>query len=119
MAHSRKRIGLARSLRKQAVPAEALLWKALRNRALGGFKFRRQRPIGPYIVDFACVECKLAIELDGLSHLRQNKAHEDRAAFLENAGWCFMRFWNTVVYDDFESVREAIYRQCVARVEVG
>ena len=119
MAHSRKRIGLARSLRKQAVPAEALLWKALRNRALGGFKFRRQRPIGPYIVDFACVECKLAIEFDGLRHLRRNKADEDRTALLETAGCCVMRFWNTVVYGDFEPVREAICRQCIARVEAG
>ena len=106
MARSRKRIGLARSLRKQAVQSEALLWKALRNRALGGFKFRRQHPIGPYIVDFACLECKLAIELDGLSHLRRNKPDQDRTAFVEAAGWCVMRFWNTVVYDDFEPVKE-------------
>jgi very-short-patch-repair endonuclease len=119
MAPSRKRIGLARSLRKQVAPTEALLWKALRNRALGGFKFRRQHPIGPYIVDFACVECKLAIELDGLRHLLRNEADQDRTTFLETAGWCVMRFWNTVVYDDFEPVREAIYRQCMARVKAG
>jgi very-short-patch-repair endonuclease len=67
----KKHVRLAKSLRKRVVPAEALLWKALRNRALGGFKFRRQHPIDSYVVDFACVECKLAVELDGQSHLNR------------------------------------------------
>jgi very-short-patch-repair endonuclease len=115
MAHHRKRIGLARSLRQQTVPAEALLWKALRSRALGGFKFRRQHPIGPYVVDFACVEIKLAVELDGLSHLHNKTADQTRTAFLESLGWCVVRFWNTEIYDDFEPVKEAIFHQCVTR----
>jgi very-short-patch-repair endonuclease len=117
MARSRKRIGLARSLRKQVVPAEARLWQALRNRGLGGFKFRRQHPVGPYILDFACVESKVAVELDGLSHLPRRKADKARTAFLETSGWFVLRFWNTQVYDDFEPVTEAIYRQCMARGE--
>ena len=112
-----KRIGMARSFRKRAVPAEALLWKALRNRALGGFKFRRQHPIGTYVVDFACVECKLVVELDGVTHLPRKSADEERSRFLESAGWCVMRFWNTDVYDELDAVKEAIYRQCVARSE--
>jgi very-short-patch-repair endonuclease len=112
---SYRRIAMARSLRKSTVPAEALLWKALRNRALGGFKFRRQHPLGPYIVDFACVECKLAVELDGLSHLTHRKVDKERALFLENEGWLLMRFWNTEVYDGLDPVKEAIYQHCVAR----
>ena len=92
MARDRRRIRLAQSLRKKVVPAEALLWKALRNRALAGFKFRRQHPIGPYVVDFACVECKLVVELDGVSHLPRKNADQERTRFLEAAGWYVMRF---------------------------
>jgi very-short-patch-repair endonuclease len=119
MARGPKPIRLARSLRQNEVPAEALLRKALRNRALGGFKFRRQHPVGPYIVDFACVECKLAIELDGPSHLCRHPADLRRTLFLQSEGWCMMRFWNTEVYEDLEPVKEAIYRECVARTEAA
>jgi very-short-patch-repair endonuclease len=115
MARASKRIRLAQSLRKNNVPAEALLWKALRNRALGGYKFRRQHPIGAYVVDFACVECKLIVELDGPSHLARKRADGERRRLLETAGWQVIRFWNTEVYDEFEPVKEAIYRLCVAR----
>jgi very-short-patch-repair endonuclease len=114
-----RRICLAQSLRKQVVPAEALLWKALRNRALAGFKFRRQHPVGTYVVDFAYVECTLVVELDGASHLPHKNADQDRTRFLEAAGWYAMRFWNTEVYDDLEPVKEALYRQCVARSRLG
>jgi len=58
----------ARKLRKNMTDAERLLWQHLRNRQLGGYKFRRQRPIGPYIVDFVCLEKKLVIEVDGGQH---------------------------------------------------
>lgn len=115
MARSRKRINLARALRQRDVPAEVLLWKALRNRALGGFKFRRQHPIGGYIVDFACVECKVIVELDGKSHLHAQVADRMRARTIEAEGWLMLRFWNTEVYEDFEPVREAIYAECVRR----
>ena len=57
-----RKINLARAQRQAPIPAEKLLWKALRNREFAGFKFRRQHPIGPYVVDFACVECKLIVE---------------------------------------------------------
>ena len=117
MARHPKPIRLAQSLRKQTMPAEALLWKALRNRALAGFKFRRQHPVGRYVVDFACVEGKLAVELDGLSHLPSKTDDETRTAFLESLGWRVMRFWNTEVYDDFDAVKEAIYRRCIALVK--
>ena len=119
MRRARKPIRLAQSLRKKAVPAEALLWQSLRNRALAGFKFRRQHPIGNYVVDFACVEVKLAVELDGVSHLVRKSADKERAQFLKSAGWSVIQFWNTEVYDDLEPVREAIYRACVERAKSG
>src|SRR5688500_6515882 len=117
MAREGKRIGTARAQRQAPVPAQMLLWRALRNRALGGFKFRRQHPIGPYVVDFACAECKVVIELDGVSHLTRTQKDKDRTAFLEGEGWRVMRFWNNEVYDDFDPVKEAIFRACTERTE--
>jgi very-short-patch-repair endonuclease len=117
MARNPKRIRLAQSLRKQKVPAEALLWKALRNRALGGCKFRRQHPIGPFVVDFACVECKVVVEVDGETHLSRREDDERRSDFLRTEGWCVLRYWNTEVYDELESVKEAIYRMCEQRAK--
>ena len=117
MSGEKKRTRQAQSLRKKRVPAESLLWKALRNRALGGFKFRRQHPIGPYIVDFACIECKLVVEVDGTSHLASKAAAKKRTQFIVTAGWRLLRFWNTEVYADFEPVKESKYAECVRRVQ--
>src|SRR5438105_901047 len=100
MARQRKQTSLARSLRKDDVPAETVLWQALRNRALGGFKFRRQHPIGPYIVDFACLSCKLVVEADGETHVTSAKRDLQRSAFLEASGWLVLRFWNTEIYEE-------------------
>jgi very-short-patch-repair endonuclease len=108
-----KRTNAARELRRRAIPAEAVLWKALRNRALGGFKFRRQHPLGPYVADFACVACRVVVELDGETHLSSTRADADRTAFLEREGWHVLRVWNTEVYDELEGVKEAIYQLCV------
>ena len=115
MARNPKSTGIARSLRKENVPAEALLWKALRNRALAGFKFRRQHPVGPYIADFACVASKIIVEADGESHLTDAPRDSKRTRFLEENGWLVLRFWNTQVYDELEGVKEAIYRICMRR----
>ena len=106
---------MAQAFRKNNVPAEALLWKVLRNRGLGGYKFRRQHPIGPYIVDFACVECKLIAEVDGETHLSKRLVDEKRDLFLADEGWLVLRFWNTEVYDDLEPVKEAIFQMCEQR----
>jgi very-short-patch-repair endonuclease len=114
-----KKTRLAQSLRKRIIPAEKLLWKALRNRALAGFKFRRQHPIGPYIVDFACVECRLAIEVDGQSHLIAKTHDKERVHFIAAAGWHVIRFWNTEIYEDMDPVKEAVYRECVCRGKRG
>ncbi len=109
----KKAVQQARNLRKQDVPAETFLWKALRNRALGGFKFRRQHPISRYIADFACVECQLVVELDGISHLSAKAADDERTQFISGEGWQVIRFWNNEVFDDLDPVKEAIYAECV------
>jgi very-short-patch-repair endonuclease len=115
MTQGPKRIRLARVLRQRNVPAEALLWKALRNRVLGGFKFRRQHPIGSYIVDFACVECAIVVELDGTTHLHPPRTDVKRTTCLEAEGWQVLRFWNIQVFEDLEAVKEAIYQARVQR----
>jgi very-short-patch-repair endonuclease len=82
----------ARSLRLSSTDAERRLWRALRDRQLEGYKFRRQRPIGPFIADFVCLERLLIIELDGSQHADSN--YDDaRTAWLEQHGWCVLRFW--------------------------
>ena len=115
MPRKPKPIQTARSLRRRIVPAETILWSVLRNRALAGFKFRRQHPVGPYIVDFACLGSKVIVELDGATHLRSQRADRKRSAFLASEGWQVLRFWNTEVYDDLEPVTEVIYQACLTR----
>ncbi len=118
MPQGDKKVRLAQQFRHHAVPAEALLWKALRNRALGGFKFRRQHPVGPFLVDFACVECRLIVEADGESHQSREDADARRSQLLEAAGWLVLRFWNTQVYDELEAVKEAIHAACVRHLGI-
>src|SRR6516162_9520977 len=98
-------------------PAESLLWKHLRGRRFAGFKFRRQHPIGPFFADLACHECKIIIEVDGESHLGPESRDDRRSAYLREDGWLVLRFWNTEVYDDLDSVLEAIYQACARRKE--
>jgi very-short-patch-repair endonuclease len=85
---------------------ERKLWLAVRDRRLGGFKFRRQATIGPFIVDFLCVEKRLIVELDGGQHEEETDAR--RTAYLEAQGYSVMRFWNNEVIGSFESVLETI-----------
>ena len=82
----------ARELRKTPTEAERLLWKYLRRRQLIGHRFRRQYPIGSYIVDFFCFEERLAIELDGGHHSQQTEYDTERTAFLESEGVRVLRF---------------------------
>lgn len=77
--------------------AEKRLWNHLRNRQLGGHKFRRQKPIGSYIVDFVCIEKKMIIEIDGGQHAIEQAKDEKRTEFLEENGYMVLRFWNNDV----------------------
>ncbi len=100
---------MARRLRKKLTPAEALMWWRLR-RDYGDWRFRRQHPIGSYIADFACIEARLVVEIDGATHGSVEEiAHDERrTAFLEANGWRVARFWNEEVVRNREGVRETI-----------
>ena len=98
----------ARQLRRDATDAEQLLWSVLRDRQLAGDKFRRQTPIGPYIVDFLCMQGRLIIELDGGQHQQRADSDRERTEFLESLGYRVLRFWNNDVFDDLASVVDAI-----------
>jgi very-short-patch-repair endonuclease len=90
---------MARRLRRDATDVERILWFALRDR-LSGWKFRRQHPIGRRIVDFACPERKLAIELDGGQHALREQADERRSIELTKRGYRVLRFWNNEILDN-------------------
>jgi very-short-patch-repair endonuclease len=84
----------ARSLRRMQTDAERRLWRALRARRLTGLKFKRQTPIGRYIADFACFECKLIVELDGKQHADQAAYDTARTRWLQEQGYRVIRYSN-------------------------
>lgn len=92
----------SRKLRRNSTDAEKKLWPHLRNRQLGGAKFRRQVELGPYIVDLVCLEARLIVELDGGQHTVETDAK--RTAFLERQGFRVIRFWNNDVLLNMEGV---------------
>ncbi|MSO68761.1 MAG: endonuclease domain-containing protein [Alphaproteobacteria bacterium] len=98
----------ARTLRLHSTAAERLLWAQLRDRRIGGFKFRRQRPIGPYVVDFVCLEHKLIVELDGAPHELTMEYDAARDARLRTEGYVVLRFRNDEVRGNLDGVRQAI-----------
>jgi very-short-patch-repair endonuclease len=105
-------LAFARGLRGQQTDAEAYLWALLRNGRLAGWKFRRQHPVHPYILDFYCHRAKLAVELDGGQHHGEaGRAHdEERAQHLQSQGIHVLRFWNVKVFEEVESVLEVILK---------
>ena len=98
----------AKALRQSRSDAEGLLWHYLRKKQLDGHKFRRQQPIGRYIVDFVCMAEKLVIELDGGQHSTQRAYDEQRDQFLTERGYRVLRFWNSVVFENCYGVLESI-----------
>ena len=95
-------------LRTNATEAEQRIWYFLRNRQFEQFKFRRQHPIGVYIVDFVCLEQKLVIELDGGQHTEQAQYDARRTTALSEKGFRVLRFWNNDVLLNTNAVLEAI-----------
>ena len=99
---------LQRSLRRNMTDAERALWGRLRSCQVKGYKFRRQHPFSDFILDFVCLEAKLAVEVDGGQHNDSAKdALRDQAMF--NAGFRVMRFWNNHVLNELDAVVEAIW----------
>ena len=94
----------AKQLRQHQTEAEKKLWLKLRNRQLANLKFRRQVPMGSYIVDFYCQECQLIIELDGGHHLLQQEYDQIRTHYLQAQGLTVLRFWNHDILNDTEAV---------------
>jgi adenine-specific DNA-methyltransferase len=84
--------------------AERRLWSHLRDRQLGGYKFRRQKPIGPFIADFVCAKQRLIIEVDGGQHAVNTEADNRRTDYLKRNGWRILRFWNHEVLKEREAV---------------
>ncbi|MFA7330520.1 MAG: DUF559 domain-containing protein [Candidatus Delongbacteria bacterium] len=105
----------ARQLRHAMTPAEQRLWAALRSRQLGGYKFRRQAPAGPFIIDFICLSCGLAIELDGGQHALSTEQDLLRTHWLSEQGVQVMRFWNTEIEENLEGVIQTIFHALVER----
>jgi len=104
------RIFIARSLRKRPTDAESSLWRHLRGRQIAGVKFRRQAPIGPYIVDFISYNPRVVVELDGGHHKEPTHSERDavRDRWLQTEGFTVLRFWDTDVLANPEAVLSAI-----------
>jgi very-short-patch-repair endonuclease len=110
-------IKFARQLRKQETWAEKLVWSWLRDRRFSGYKFRRQHPIGSYHLDFFCREAALNIELDGGQHgfPEQHQHDAEREKFLESRGIKTLRFWNSHLRRNAQSIRDTIFNELQER----
>jgi very-short-patch-repair endonuclease len=113
---NRRRLGFAREMRKLPTDAEAKLWRALRLKRLAGYRFRRQHPVGGYILDFYCPACRLAVELDGGQHADPAQMEYDRtrSVRLAEMGIRVVRFWDTDALKDTLLVAEEILRHLEA-----
>jgi len=117
LSRLRERVGVradakdkARALRAQMTDAETLMWQQLRGRRFQGFKFRRQRTLGPHILDFVCLEAGLVIEIDGGQHAEQQAYDQARTALIESHQLTVIRFWNHEVMNDTAAVLENIWQ---------
>jgi very-short-patch-repair endonuclease len=101
-------IRFARQLRGTMTDAESLLWYRLRAGRLDGWKFRRQVPLGIYVVDFICQSAALVIEIDGGQHAEQVRHDANRTRWLQGRGYRVLRYWNSEVLENPEGVLQAI-----------
>jgi very-short-patch-repair endonuclease len=100
----------SRRLRREMTDAERRLWQNIRERQMGGHKFRRQHPAGRYVLDFVCLEARLVIEVDGGQHGERVEEDRLRSQWLEARGFRVVRFWNHEVLNHLEEVKAVIWR---------
>jgi very-short-patch-repair endonuclease len=112
-------IGAARRLRRSLSPPEAMLWSRLRNRTTGMPTFRRQHPMGPYVLDFYCAPARLAVEIDGRSHELKNRPQRDerRDAWLEAEGVKVLRIAASEVLASVDAAADGVMRMAAAMIE--
>ena len=113
---SKHMIEHAQALRKDAPIPERILWGMLRGRRLGGLKFRRQQPLGPYVADFVCERARLVVELDGQSHFGQEAEDAARDQYLRRRGLEVLRVPNDELLQNREGVGETILQVAEARL---
>jgi very-short-patch-repair endonuclease len=101
-------VQMARRLRRNQTDAERILWFRLRDRRLGGWKFRRQMLLNGFVVDFCCPDAKVVIEIDGGQHVARREQDARRTANLEASGYLLLRFWNNEVMRNVEGVLQSI-----------
>jgi very-short-patch-repair endonuclease len=116
-AIQRRTSGHASAMRRNRTVAEDRFWQAVRNRRLGGYKFRFQHSIAPYVADFACLEARLLVEIDGSQHGEEVDAA--RTAALTAQGFTVLRFWNNEVMQQLDGVLTAVLAACDERVRRG
>jgi very-short-patch-repair endonuclease len=105
----------ARNLRKEQTEQEKIMWSILRNRKFYGLRFKRQVPLGSYIVDFCCNEKKIVIEIDGGQHNEPSNISYDkqRTEFLETEGYKVIRFWNNDVSNNLEGIYQKLQKEII------
>ena len=106
----------ARKLRNNPTYAEQRLWRMLQRRQIAGVKFRRQQPIGHFIVDFVCFERRVIVEVDGGQHAEREHHDEQRTRWLEAEGFRVLRFWNNDVLANTDAVAQAVLDAVETRV---
>jgi len=104
-------VSRARAMRRKPTDAERALWGVLRSRRMQTLKFRRQAPVGPYVVDFLCLERRLVVECDGSQHA-DDRRDVARDAWLERQGYKIIRFWNATILRERASVLDTVVAAC-------
>ena len=107
MPSAEEMLARARAMRREPTDAERVIWRVLRDRRLGGLKWRRQMVLGRYIADFVCLELRLIVEVDGSQHA-ENAYDAERDAWLAGQGFQVLRFWNGDVLRDTDGVADTL-----------
>jgi ATP-dependent DNA helicase RecQ len=107
----------ARELRHNSTKPESLLWSVLRGGRLGGLKFRRQHPVGPFVADFYCHRAKIVVEVDGITHDQSAEYDQRRTEYLQRQGLRVIRVINDDVLGDLEAVARYIAGEAGVRID--